>query len=100
MGGDICEEPAASMFAMFRTQGILSHKTVLLMNATRDCKLKTRFWWLVAVCVLPPRDGSVDPVTRVAYTVRPGLCLCDQVFVSVSEVNQTRLSETRMDLNR
>jgi len=27
--------------------------------------------------------------TRVAYAGRPDLCLCDHVFVSVSEVNQT-----------
>jgi hypothetical protein len=41
VGGDICQEPAASIFAMFRTQGILSHKSVRLMSATRGCKLET-----------------------------------------------------------
>ena len=41
VGGDICEEPITSIFAMFLTQGISSYKTVLLMNATRDSKLKT-----------------------------------------------------------
>ena len=39
--------------------------------------------------VLPRRDVPVYFVTRVAYTGRPDLCLCDEVFVSVSEVNQT-----------
>ena len=39
--------------------------------------------------VLPPHDGPVDHVTRVAYTGWSDLCLCDQVYMSVSEVNQT-----------
>ena len=38
---------------------------------------------------MSPRDGHVDPVTPVAYTLSRNLYLCDQVFVSVSEVNQT-----------